>query len=85
MQSIFALSQFQKNLILLFTDTKLGAKHKKTCEFHLCYWDHVCQVNEWCLVDCFHCEFKVSTQIIVCNYCTAKCKFSACGRLLMIV
>ena len=25
-----------------FRDTKLCAKHKKTCEFHLYCWDHVC-------------------------------------------
>ena len=53
---------------------------QKTCEFHLYCWDHICSVNEWCLVDCFHCKFKVSTQIMVCNYCIANCKkFCACG------
>ena len=54
----------------------------KTCEFHC--WDHVCKVNEWCLVDCFFCKFSISTQIMVCDYCSAKCKkFAACGRLLI--
>ena len=57
---------------------------KNTCEYHLYCWNHVCKVNEWCLVDCFHCKLRVSTQTMVCNYCTAKFKkFSACGRLLM--
>ena len=42
------------------------------------------QSIEWCLVDCFHPEFRVFTQIMVCDYCIAKCKmFSACGGLLM--
>ena len=37
-----------------------------------------------CLVECVHLEFRVSTQIMVCNYCIVKCKkFSTCGRLLM--
>ena len=36
------------------------------------------------LVDCFHREFKVSTQIMVHDYCIAKCKKSStCGGLLM--
>ena len=40
--------------------------------------------NEWCLFDCFHHEFKVSTQLMVRDYCIAKCKkFSACGGVLM--
>ena len=63
-----------------FRDTKLCAKHEKTREFHLYFWDHVCKVNELCLVDCFHREYKVSNQIIVRDYCIAKRKtFSACG------
>ena len=40
--------------------------------------------NEWCLFDCFHHEFTVSTQLMVRDYCIAKCKkFSACGGVLM--
>ena len=59
-------------------------KHAKTREFRLYWWDPVCKVNELCLVDCFHRKFKVSTQIMVCNYCIAKCqKFSAYDGLLM--
>ena len=38
---------------------------KKTCEFHLYFWDHVCQLNELCLVDCFHCKFRISSSIMV--------------------
>ena len=34
-------------------------------EFHLYCWDHICKVNEWCLVDCFHREFRVSTYAII--------------------
>ena len=45
-----------------FRDTK----YEKTGEFHLYCWDHVCKVNELCLVDCFHREFRASTQIMVC-------------------
>ena len=28
---------------------------------HLYCWDHVCKVNERCLVGCFHREFRIST------------------------
>ena len=67
-----------------FYDTKPFGKQKSTCEFHLCCWDHVCKVNEWCLVDCFYPEFRDSTQVMVHDYCIVKCKmFSICGRLLM--
>ena len=55
--------------------TEICAKHKRnTCEFYLYGWDHVCKVNEWCLVDCFHCKLRVSTQIMVSDYCIAKQK-----------
>ena len=30
---------------------------KLTCEFYLYCWNHVCKVNEWCLVDRFHKKF----------------------------
>ena len=61
-------------------------QNTRTCEFHLYCWDHVCKVNEWCLVDCFHREFRVSTQIKVCDYYTPKYKhFCACGGLLMVL
>ena len=30
-----------------------------TREFFLYCWDHVSKVNKWCLVDCFHHQFKV--------------------------
>ena len=85
MRSIFPLSRCQRNLILLFSRYKTLCKTRKnTREFYLCCWDHVCKVNEWCLVDCFHREFKVPSQIMVRDYFIAKYKmFSACGRLLM--
>ena len=71
-----------------FCDTKLCTEHthtkKNIREFHLYCWDHVCKVNGWCLVDCFHCGFKVSIQLMVRDYCIAKCKkFSTCSRLVM--
>ena len=47
---------------------------QNTHEFQLCCWDHVCKVNEWCLVDCFHREFKVSTHIMVCHFWIMKYK-----------
>ena len=51
-----------------FQNTKLCVKHKKnTCEFYLFCWDHNCKLNEWCLIDCFHFKFRVSTQIMVHN------------------
>ena len=47
-------------------------------------WSPVCKVNEWCLVDCFHCKCRVSTQIMVFNDCITKYKmFSTCTRLLV--
>ena len=49
-------------------------KRKNTREFHLYCWDHVCKVNEWCLVDFFLRKFRVSTQIVVRDYCIVKCK-----------
>ena len=78
MRSIFPLSRCQKNLILLFSRCKTFCKPREnTYELHLYCWDHVYKVNEWCLVDCFHREFGVSTQIIL-RHCIAKYKkFSA--------
>ena len=46
-----------------FRDTKLYTKHWKTREFHLYCSKHVCKINEWYLVDYFHREFRVSTQM----------------------
>ena len=52
-------SQFYYNCYLhktlLKTQTNLH-------EFHLYCCNHVCKVNEWCLVYCFHSQFSVSTQ-----------------------
>ena len=59
--TIFAMQNFVQNT-------------KKIRKFHLFCWDHVCKVNEWYLVDCFHREFRVSTQIMV---------RAACGGLLI--
>ena len=60
-----------------FTHNKTLCKTlKNTREFHLYCWDHVCKVNELCLVDFFHGEFRISTQIMVRDYCVAKCKKS---------
>ena len=35
---------------------------------HLHCWDHVCKANEWCLEDCFHPEFRLSTQMMLCYF-----------------
>ena len=73
-----------KEISYYFLYTKLCAKLEKTCETHLYCWDYVCKVNKWCLVDCFHREFRVSIQIMARDWCIAKCQtFSVCGRLLM--
>ena len=56
-----------------FCDTKLKTR-KSTRDFHLYCCDHVCKVNKWCLADCFHREFRVSTQMMVRDYCIAICK-----------
>ena len=66
MRSNFPLPRCQTNFILLFLRYNTLCKTRKnTREFHLHCWDDVCKVNEWCLVDCFHCEVRVSTQIMV--------------------
>ena len=85
MRFISPLSRYQINLILLNSLYKILCKTRKNAlEFHLYCWDHVRKVNEWCLVDCFCCEFRVFTQVMVRDYCIAKCKkFSACSRLLV--
>ena len=64
-----------KEISLLFLQYKpLCRICKNTCEFHLYCWDHVCKVNEWCLGDCFHVEFRASSQALLHNYCIRKCK-----------
>ena len=66
--------------------TIFAIQNTKKRKFYLCYCDHVCKVNGWCLVDCVHREFKVFIQIMVCDYCIAKCKkFSACCGLLKVL
>ena len=47
---------------------------KNLREFHLYCWDHVCKVNEWCLVDCFHRKFWAFTQKVIRDCYIAKCK-----------
>ena len=81
----FFITAMPKISFYYFRDTKPCAKHTKSVrEFHLFYWNHVCKVNEWCLVNCFHSKFRVSMQIIVRNYCIAKCKrLSVCSWILM--
>ena len=66
---------FKEMSFYYLCDTKFCAKHEeKTREFHLYCLDHVCKANEWCLVGCFYREIRVSTQIMVCDYCIAKRK-----------
>ena len=79
----FSFITLQKKSCFTIFGIQNCAKHKKTCECHLYCWDHVCKVNEQCLVDYFHSKFRVSTPIKVCDYCIAKCKFSTYGGLLM--
>ena len=33
---------------------------------------HACGVKEWCFVDCFHQEFRASTQMMLRNCCSVK-------------
>ena len=47
---------------------------------HLYWWDDVFKVNEWCLIDCFRCKCRVSTQVMVLHFPLKK--FSSCSRLL---
>ena len=73
MRSILPLSQSQRNLISLFSQHRTLCKTRKnTREFHLHSWHHVFKINEWFLVNCFHREFRISTQIMVHDYCIAK-------------
>ena len=83
--SLFFLYRNAKEIpFYYFRNTKLCKTRKNTCEFHLYCWDHVCKVNEWCLLHCFHHKFMVSTKIKVHDYCSTKCKkFSTCGRFWM--
>ena len=84
MRSIFYYRNAREISFYYFCNTKLCAKHEKTHEFYLYCWDHVCKVNEWSLVDCFCHGFRVSLQIMVCNYCITTCKTpTTCSRLLM--
>ena len=82
---LFHYRDAKKISFYYFGDTKLCAKHEKTREFHLYRWDHDCKVNEWCLVDCFHREFKVPTQIMVRDYCIAKYKMLMSFRTIFFV
>lgn len=67
--------QYQINPVLLFLwYITLCKTWKNTPEFHLHCWDHVCKVNELCLVEHFHRKFRISTQIMVHEYCIRKCK-----------
>ena len=60
-----------------FCDARLYAKQKK---IHMS--SIICKVNEWCLVDCFHCKFRVSIQIH--NNCIAKCKMFFVSRFFSL-
>ena len=59
----------KKSHFTIFVIQNFVQNTKNTHEFHFCCWDHVCKVNEWCLIDCFYHEFKVSTQIMVHDHC----------------
>ena len=68
--AIFAIQNFVQNT-------------KKQTWISFMFWDHISKVNEWCLVDCFHHEFRLSIQIMVYDDFIAKCKrFFVCGWLL---
>ena len=75
----------KKSHFTIFTKQNFLQNTKKnTCELNLYCWDHVCEVNEWCLIDCFHRKFTAPNQIMVHDYCIAKCKkLSAYGGYLM--
>ena len=62
MLSIFPIIAISKKSHFILLRHKIVCKTQKTREFHLYCWNHVCKVNEWCLVDCLHHEFRVSTQ-----------------------
>ena len=82
MRSIFPLSRGQRNLILLFSIQNVVQNMKKHMWIlFILLWS--CLYGKWCLVECFHYEFRVSTQIMVRNYSITKCKFSTCGGILM--
>ena len=86
MRSIFfSIIVMPKKSHFIFSQYKTLFKTRiKTREFHLNCWDHVCKVNEWCLVYCFYRKFRVSTRTMVRDYCIAKWKtFSTCGGHLM--
>ena len=84
MQSIFSLLQFQRNLILLFLWYKTLCKTKKQMN-SLYIIPRSCLLGKWMIFSwLLPSRIRVSTQIMVHNYCTAKNrKFSTSGRLLM--
>ena len=68
-----------------FRDTKLCAKHKKS-PVNSVYWDHLCKVNKWCLVDCFHREFMVSIQIMFITIIASRnAKFFSRSKLFTLI
>ena len=62
-----------KKSILLFSRYKTLCKTQKNTWIPFILLGS-CLLDKWCLVDCFHCEFRVSPQIMVLDYCIAKCK-----------
>ena len=80
----FSIIAMPKSHFIFFAIQNFVQNAKKPLEFQLFCWDHTCKDNDWCLVDCFHCEFRISTQIMVHDYSITKCKtFSTCIMFLM--
>ena len=64
--AIFAIQNFVQNTnvsVFFFFTLKLFTLDypavRLTHGFNLYFRDHVCKGNEWCLVNCFFCKFRV--------------------------
>ena len=68
------IAMLKKSHFAIFVIHKFVQNTKNALEFHFYCREYVCKVNEWCLVVCLHREFRVSTQIMVRDYCIAKYK-----------
>ena len=62
MQSLFLVAMPQIPNFTIFAVIFCAKHTKNTPEFQLHCWSHVCKVNEWCLVNCFHHKFRDATQ-----------------------
>ena len=87
MQCFYIYRDAKEISFYYFRDTKLWVKHGKT-HVNSIYTAGIMLVRKMngVSLNFFHSEFRVSTEIMGCDYCITKRKtFSACGELLMVL